>query len=95
MSATAGLPEHMSLCTDCGERTIVGMEETHSNRCTLYGGHSDEHCSSCGGLYRPKPGWKGNRCPRCAGDRGATPQRVPDRRKNVYTWGANGFSPMN
>ena len=97
MSSTTGLPKHVDLCVDCGQKTILGMDESHSNRCPVFGGHSEERCTGCGGFYRPKPGWKGDRCPRCVGGHqpAAQPQslQVPDRRRNVYTWGPNGFSP--
>lgn len=54
------------LCKHCGHRAVLGYDDTHSNRCPLFGGHSEERCGSCGRFYVPVKGQVGDGCPSCA-----------------------------
>lgn len=81
-------------CERCGQFVISGQPETHSNRCSLYGGHSEERCESCRVYYRPPKGWEGEICPTCRGEElRAVPEPTPVRKsyaRNIYSFGSDG-----
>lgn len=53
-------------CEHCHELVRIGHPDSHSNRCGLFGGHSEELCRGCRSFYRPPKGWNHDQCPRCA-----------------------------
>lgn len=78
-------PAIIRTCRWCEVTISVGHDDSHSNRCPLFGGHSLEQCSVCRTWYRPAKGWRGSRCAACV----STVQRTvssprPARRSAWY-----------
>lgn len=53
------------ICGHCNQSVFMGFRESHSNRCPLWGGHTEEQCPQCRSFYRPTKGQSSEVCPSC------------------------------